>query len=78
MPKRPEELRNYKHQKLIDQLNNFMIASKIHFGYLEDRPEEIVEKLKVNYPKPTIEEIDELTMTLYNILREDSEPMRKY
>lgn len=62
------ELLDYKHQALLDQLNEFFISLKIHLGYVVD------ERLSIRYPKPTVEQIDQMQVELNRALKADAEP----
>jgi hypothetical protein len=63
----PQELKVYKHQDLMKELNDMMIRIKRHlFGIQGDTI------------KPENEELDSLTNKLMAVLREDSEPMVKH
>lgn len=62
------ELLDYKHQALLDQLNDFCISLKIHLGYVDD------ERLKAKYPKPTVQEIDQMQGELNRVLKADAKP----
>ena len=67
MKKEPQELKVYKHQDLMKELNDMMIRIKRHlFGIQGDTI------------KPENEELDSLTNKLMAVLREDSEPMVKH
>jgi hypothetical protein len=78
MSRKPDELRVYEHQDLMNELNDFIIKMKIHAGYLDDHGEAVVNVLKRNNQKPTREEIDNLQSRLLEVLKKDSSPMRKY
>jgi hypothetical protein len=63
----PQELKIFKHQDLMKELNDMMIRIKRHlFGIQGDTI------------KPENEELDDLTNKLMAVLREDSEPMVKH
>lgn len=74
MRKIDEEPRIYKHELLMQDLNEMSIRIKI---WLCDEPP--LSKLQESgrYPKPTTEEIDHLLLRrVYRILEEDSKPMK--
>ncbi len=63
----PQEMKTYKHQDLMKELNDMMIRIKRHlFGIAGDTI------------RPENEELDALTNKLMTVLREDSEPMIKH
>ena len=63
----PQELKTYKHQDLMKELNDMMIRIKRHlFGIAGDTI------------RPENEELDTLTNKLMAVLREDNEPMVKH
>lgn len=61
------EPRIYQHEQLMHELNELAIAIKAHLLPIE--------QLKHKYPKPTCEEIDEVTTRVMHALRQDSKPM---
>lgn len=61
----------YHNQALMDETNDMFIRLKTHLFNLGD------EKLKMRYPKPTNEELDQLMNRLFLELRKDNEPMIK-
>ena len=71
MPKQPQQLKTYKHQKLMNEFNNMMIRIKTHLF-----SESTIEQMA--HSKPTVEELDGITNEIMTILREDNEPMIKY
>lgn len=58
-----DELYKYHNQKLMDELNEFMISVKIHLHNIEQG--------KHNHPMPSINDIDKITNKLIEKLRED-------
>jgi hypothetical protein len=71
MTHKPQELKIYKHQDLIKELNGMMIRIKKQLYQLPFVAGDI-------NAMPTTEELDILTNKLMAVLREDSEPMIKY
>jgi hypothetical protein len=70
-----EEPKFYKHQALMDELNDFFIRLKIH---LLDLDKSSGAYLKATHSKPTKEELDSIHNRIHDILSEDSKPMRRY
>jgi len=69
------ELKEYKHQQLMNDYNLLMMKIKVHL-HLQDQSEH---KIDLNrFPRPTMKEIDQLMNEVFNILREDSKSIRKY
>jgi hypothetical protein len=60
----------YKHQELMDDLNEFMINAKV---WLFDE----AAKLRDRRPKPTPKEMDQLMFRLLDVLKKDARPMRR-
>jgi hypothetical protein len=67
LPRQAIELRTYKHQDLMKELNDMMIRIKRHLF-----------KIPGDTIMPENEELDALTNKLMTVLREDSEPMIKH
>lgn len=63
-----QELRTYKHQNLMNELNEMMIRIKRHLFFVT--PGATI--------KPTYKELDEITNKVLNALKEDSKPSIKY
>ncbi len=66
MSHKKQELLQYEHQELMDELNEMFVRIKYK---LFDLPS--------SYPKLTIEEMDSLHMRINRILMEDSKPLKK-
>lgn len=58
------ELMEYKHENLMWELNEFMIAVKVHLY-----------NLPVNISKPTVDEMDSLQQRLNQVLKQDAKPL---
>ena len=71
MKKEQQELKVYKHQDLMKELNDMMIKIKRHLYQLPSMASDVS-------AIPENEELDILTNKLMAVLREDSEPMIKY
>ncbi len=67
-----KEPRIYKHEKLMNDFNNLQIRIKAHILDIGD------DEFKKRHPKPTNEELNEISNRIMSVLQEDSEPMRKY
>jgi tyrosine-protein phosphatase YwqE len=67
MSHKTPEPRIFKHQKLMNELNDMMIRIKRHLFFI---PGDTI--------KPTNKELDELTNKIINVLRKNNEPMIKY
>jgi hypothetical protein len=65
------ELKRYKHQKLMNELNDMMIRIKVHL-FLESTAD------KMAHSKPKMKEIDELTNKIMKVLQKDNEPLINY
>ena len=77
--KSPERFEKYKHQKLINELNDFMIRIKVVIlSDVKNEDHEKYKKMQENSPAPTIEEIDKIHMKLNEVLFEQTEPLLKY
>lgn len=73
------ELRMYKHERLLEELNDFMIMIKCHDSdMMKNVPAEELAKIKRRYPKMSLKELDLFGSRLRQALMEQSEPMRKY
>lgn len=70
-------LRRYKHQQLMDQLNDLMLFIKVHH-HIDGQPEEVKVKVRGRHPLPSVEELDKLHREINQVLSEDSEPYVKY
>ncbi len=57
----------YRHEQLMDELNEFMIACKVHLF-----------NLPVKKPKPTVQEMDSLQARINSVLKQDAKPMIRY
>jgi hypothetical protein len=71
MKKEPQELKVYKHQDLMKELNDMMIRIKRHLYQLPSMASDVS-------AIPENEELDTLTNKLMAVLREDSESTIKY
>lgn len=61
-----EPLKEYRHQQLMDDLNELLICVKVHlYG------------LQVQRPKPTVEDLDMMQHRVNEVLRQDARPMRR-
>jgi len=80
MSRPPRELKGYTHQKLLNDLNDFMIKIKIylHVNDQEDITQETKDKLFNNHSKPTLKEIDLIHDKLINVLEQDTYSLKKY
>jgi len=72
-----KELRIYKNQALMDELNRFFIAIKVNNHLSGEEPERLL-KLQSRYPMPSVSDMDDIMSRLFKVLQEDSAPMRKY
>lgn len=65
----------YKHQELMNELNTFMIAVKLHL-----HPDKIITDADIHkrYPKPEIADIDAMHRLLNDVLKQDATPFVKY
>lgn len=68
------ELLKYKHKELINEVNEFFITLKV--DYIEDI--DIVNSLRVKYPKLTAQQLDAMMMRIIHALEEQNEPLIKY
>ncbi len=66
----------YRYQYLMDDLNRLMMAVKVHH-HLPDCPKEAA-KLKLSYPIPSVEELDQMLAQINRVLMQEKEQMRKY
>ena len=66
------ELRIYNNEKLMNDYNDMQIRIKAHLFEIGS-PE-----FKLRNPKPTVEELDSLMKRVFDVLKQDSQPMRKY
>ena len=66
------ELNIYKYQELMDELVNMMVRMKVHL-YPENYEKLNLKKIS----KPTIEEVDRLTIKIHLILSKNSETLKK-
>jgi len=67
------ELKKYKHQELMNELNEMSIKLKIWLYHSDN------EQLTNSRPKPTVQELDDLFLNkIMDVLRKDSEPLVKY
>jgi hypothetical protein len=76
MCRQPNTPMDYKHQALMNELNDFMIAVKVHLN-----PElfgDAIGNVKNRHPKPTIPDIDGLHNRLRHVLQQDAKPFIKY
>ena len=71
MTRQVQELKKYKNQDLIKELNDMMIRIKRHLYQLPSMASDVS-------AIPENEELDTLTNKLMAVLHEDSEPMIKY
>jgi hypothetical protein len=72
MSRRIEEPRIYKHERLMHDFNEMQIRIKTHLFNLGDN------EMKRRHPKPTNDELNEISNRIMSALRESSTPMRKY
>lgn len=74
------ELRFYKHQQLIDELNHFFMSIKINSNEFvgKNGRKDYFPELKHRYPMYTLAEMDNFMFRIMEALKEQSEPMRKY
>jgi hypothetical protein len=76
MCRQPNTPLSYKHEALMNELNDFMIAVKVHLN-----PElfgDAIGNVKNRHPKPTITDIDSLAFRLRHVLQQDATPFVKY
>jgi hypothetical protein len=79
MSHRPQELKTYKHQKLMNEFNDMMIKIKKYLFVINERKMMGGSILKpINISKPTVEELDSLTNKIMTVLQEDKESQIKY
>jgi hypothetical protein len=72
--KRLPEPKIYKHQQLIDEYNEMMIRIKVHLFELNNL--KTSDKISpLNFPKPTVQELDELMNKIITVLSKDNKPM---
>jgi len=70
------EPREYANEGLMNDLNNFCITLKV--GLAPQLFGASLEDLQRRYPKPSIEDIDEMMGRLMQALRKESKPMIRY
>lgn len=68
----PQTPKEYRYQKAMDDLNDMMIAVKVHLYDLDE-----LKPLREIYPKPTVEYLDIFTANLMSILQEINEEQIK-
>jgi hypothetical protein len=71
MTHKPQELKTYKNQKLMNKFNNMMIRIKVHL-FSESSVDQMA------HSKPSVSELDSITNEIITILQKDNEPMTKY
>lgn len=71
MTHKPQELKTYKNQKLMNKFNNMMIRIKTHLF-----SESTIDQMA--HSKPTVAELDGITNEIMTILQKDNEPTIKY
>lgn len=71
----------YTHQALMNDLNKFMTAVKVHLQAEKigaGLSHENLKKLQDRYPKPEIADIDAMHQRINEILKKDATPFIKY
>lgn len=71
MSRHIDEPRYYVNQQLMDEFNQLMICLKTHLFDLGDP------SFKERHPKPTSEQLDQITTNIMRVLSENSQPLRK-
>lgn len=75
MCRQPQTPMEYKNEKLMAELNNFMISIKVHLN-----PElfgDAITNVKNRHRKPTITEMDALHNRIRQVLQQDARPLIK-
>jgi hypothetical protein len=76
MSRQPNTPMEYKHRELMDELNELMIAVKLHL--LADNIILGVNDLEKRYPKPSMDEIDAMHQRINQVLQQEATPLVKY
>lgn len=66
----------YHNQVLMDDFNKMMIRIKAHLFHFNDmKTSDIISPN--DFPKPTVQELDEITNKIFGVLKADNGPMIK-
>lgn len=75
MCRQPNTPMEYKHQELMNELNEFMISVKVHLHTQEfGRADGLLDR----YAKPDIKYIDSLQRRINEVLQKDARPFVRY
>ena len=72
-----EEQKIHKHRKLMNDYNDLQIRIKAHILDWNELNGDEYDKFMAKHPKPTCEELNEMSNRIMAALQEDSEYMRK-